>query len=485
MTVSEMKLSSIALSPIFGALAATAGAISLFATYWDDAWHTDIGRDTALIPPHLALYGGVAITGLVVVGWALVALVRTRSIRAALRQPGLLLAGLGGAVTLAAAPLDAFWHDRFGRDAVLWSPPHMLVVFASTTMAIGLLAGVRPTKRGIVEAALSALVLGSVMMTVLEYDSDVPQFSQTLYLPVVLVAELLAVVVVRVLVPRSFAVTRMLAFYIALRLLVVAALALLGRSTPDLPVAVLGLAVADLPWRGPVARYGATAGAVAALAWIASAFGVASQPAAEIGVVAAPVIVVGVAVVLVTAWRAHLAGATAAALLVGGAMLILSPAPRALAHDPGQGQPVTSVRLTVDSDGRGKVRVDAHTADASSQLVAHDVVARRGGQTLTAPLAELGGGRFSGTIRLPQQGRWFVYVEFTRGGEPVEAWLPVESEWHGTSSAERELYLPAGKQAPTAIQIAGGAAIYAVGLALFGLALMQLRRIVRHRNSHA
>jgi hypothetical protein len=117
--------------------------------------------------------------------------------------------------------------------------------------------------------------------------------------------------------------------------------------------------------------------------------------------------------------------------------------------------------------------------------VAHRVVARRGGRTLTAPLTELGDRRFTGTIRLPDEGRWFVYVEFTRDCEPVEAWLPVESEWKGTSFADRELYVPAGTQAPTTMQIASGAAIYAVGLALLGLALMQTRRIVGRRHIRA
>jgi hypothetical protein len=485
MSVSDVDSPSITLSPAYGALAAAGGAVSLFATYWDDAWHTDIGRDTALIAPHLALYGSVAAVGLVVLGWGLLALARTRSVRAALRQPGLLLAGLGGAVTLAAAPLDAFWHDAFGRDAVLWSPPHMLVVFASTTMAIGLLAGLRPTRHGIVEAALSALVLGSAMMTVLEYDTDVPQFSQTLYLPVVLVSGLLAVAIIRALVPRPHAITWAAVVYLVVRLIVVAALILLGRSTPDLPVAVLGLAVADLPWRGRAARYGATGAAVAALAWTASALGVASQPAAAVGVVAAPVIVVGVALVLATSWRTHAVRATAAALLASASMLTLGPVPEASAHDPGQGQPVTSVRLTVVGDGRGNVRLDAVAPDAGSRLVADSVVARRGGQTLTARLTEIGTGKFTGTIRLPEQGRWFVYVEFGRAGETVEAWLPVESGWQGSTSAERELYVPAGKRPPTATQIASGAAIYALGLILLALALIQTRRIVRRRHNPA
>jgi hypothetical protein len=32
-----------------------AGSAGLFATFWDDAWHTDLGRDQATIPPHLWL----------------------------------------------------------------------------------------------------------------------------------------------------------------------------------------------------------------------------------------------------------------------------------------------------------------------------------------------------------------------------------------------------------------------------------------------
>ena len=33
--------------------------MSLFGTYWDDAWHTDRGRDSFFAAPHLALYAGV------------------------------------------------------------------------------------------------------------------------------------------------------------------------------------------------------------------------------------------------------------------------------------------------------------------------------------------------------------------------------------------------------------------------------------------
>lgn len=42
--------------------------VALFGVYWDDAWHTDRGRDDLLSAPHLALYAGVAIA-VSVVGW--------------------------------------------------------------------------------------------------------------------------------------------------------------------------------------------------------------------------------------------------------------------------------------------------------------------------------------------------------------------------------------------------------------------------------
>jgi hypothetical protein len=56
-----------------------AGLGALFATFWDDAWHTDLGRDSATIPPHLLLYASVAVIGVVVAAWGARALWRRRS----------------------------------------------------------------------------------------------------------------------------------------------------------------------------------------------------------------------------------------------------------------------------------------------------------------------------------------------------------------------------------------------------------------------
>lgn len=43
--------------------------VGLFATYRDDGWHTVVGRDDALIPPHLLQYGSIAVVGMVLGAW--------------------------------------------------------------------------------------------------------------------------------------------------------------------------------------------------------------------------------------------------------------------------------------------------------------------------------------------------------------------------------------------------------------------------------
>jgi hypothetical protein len=78
----------------------------------------------------------MATIGAVVAAWGLLVLRRSHSLAAVLRQPPLLLAAAGGTVTLAALPIDTAWHAAFGRDAVLWSPPHMLAIFGSLALLV-------------------------------------------------------------------------------------------------------------------------------------------------------------------------------------------------------------------------------------------------------------------------------------------------------------------------------------------------------------
>ncbi|HEV8340357.1 MAG TPA: hypothetical protein VGR25_11985 [bacterium] len=110
---------------------------------WDAHWHATVGRDSFLIPPHLLIYSGALSLGALTVGMILrvgvaagsvqpMAMLRTFS-----RQGyGMLMAGLAGLVLAAVG--DELWHRTIG-DVTIWSPPHVLGVFAGLAMAVGTL----------------------------------------------------------------------------------------------------------------------------------------------------------------------------------------------------------------------------------------------------------------------------------------------------------------------------------------------------------
>jgi hypothetical protein len=132
-------------------VALAGGFVGLFGTYWDDAWHTDRGRDAFASPPHVALYAGVLVGLVVALRWAR----RVRHDgpwwRAALPGSRTAVACWGALAVLVSAPVDEFWHAAYGRDAVLWSPPHLLAISGSAALLTGLVLG---TERATTRARL-------------------------------------------------------------------------------------------------------------------------------------------------------------------------------------------------------------------------------------------------------------------------------------------------------------------------------------------
>src|SRR5680860_1919228 len=153
MRVSTVTPDRLSLPAVLGWPIVVAGLLAIFATYWDEAFHTDVGRDSAWAAPHVLLYGSVGVVGLGVATWGLLVLAGTRSLRATLGHTSLMAAGLGGLGALAAAPIDAVWHEAYGRDAVLWSPPHMLVVFSATALTLGVISGLPKAGKALRAAA--------------------------------------------------------------------------------------------------------------------------------------------------------------------------------------------------------------------------------------------------------------------------------------------------------------------------------------------
>ncbi len=464
--------------PVWVVLVAFAGATAALAGgWWDDAWHTERGRDAFFIAPHIAIYAGIAASGGALSLWALLT-AHTHGIAAVWRHKPLTLALLSVTVTLASGPIDNAWHVAFGRDAVIWSPPHMLGIAGTLALGAAILAELagrpEPWTRPFAVIA-GGLVLASAGFATAEYETDVPQFDELFYLPVLGFAAGIALVLIRTAADTRCAASLAALAYTAFIALVGGFLALVGFPPPALPLLVVPALVVDLaharrwppvltatlytvalhlayvPVRnllGDGVRFdtGDVLGG-AALTWAAvyAIFRVAAGPSSR----ERPRL------------RTPLAGAGATALL-----LTLAIATPALAHDPGQGEDAGTVALRVSADDHDVTLVARLPARVCARTAPHALVARRAGRTLRAPLAKRGC-RLEGAIVLPDRGRWFVYAEMRRDGERVESWLPVDAGRgrHTVSEPSRYAYVPR-IQSGTLIKDISSIVLYGAMLAL-------------------
>ena len=111
---------------------------------WDISWHRTIGRDSFWTPAHLAIYLGGALAGLAC-GWHVLrttfgpdADARSATVRFwGFRGPlGAWVCIWGALAMIVSAPFDDWWHNAYGLDVEVLSPPH--VVLATGIFAIGI-----------------------------------------------------------------------------------------------------------------------------------------------------------------------------------------------------------------------------------------------------------------------------------------------------------------------------------------------------------
>jgi len=103
--------------------------------YWDISWHRSIGRDSFWSPPHMAIYACGVLAGL---SSGYLILTTTFGKNPALRDAsvrvwgfvgplGAFISAWGGVAMLASAPFDDWWHNAYGLDVKIVSPPHMVL----------------------------------------------------------------------------------------------------------------------------------------------------------------------------------------------------------------------------------------------------------------------------------------------------------------------------------------------------------------------
>jgi hypothetical protein len=115
---------------------------------WDISWHMSIGRDTFWTPAHIMIQLAGVLAGLAC-AWMILTTTFGRDAGAqsaavkiwGFRGPlGAFIAVWGCIAMLTSAPFDNWWHNAYGLDVKIVSPPHMLLSLGSLAIKIGLMA---------------------------------------------------------------------------------------------------------------------------------------------------------------------------------------------------------------------------------------------------------------------------------------------------------------------------------------------------------
>lgn len=125
-------------------IAATCAVVGVI---WDISWHRSIGRDTFWTPAHLTIYASGIIAGLSC-GWLV--LRATFGGRAEDRAATVMFWGFrgplgawfciwGALAMVLSAPFDNWWHNAYGLDVKILSPPHAILGLGFTAIELGAL----------------------------------------------------------------------------------------------------------------------------------------------------------------------------------------------------------------------------------------------------------------------------------------------------------------------------------------------------------
>jgi hypothetical protein len=117
---------------------------AMIGAHWDISWHRSIGRDSFWTPAHIAIQLCGVIAG-ITCGYLILWTTFTRSrLRAAsvnvlgFRGPlGAFICAWGGFTMITSAPFDDWWHNAYGLDVKILSPPHVALAIGLVAVEIG------------------------------------------------------------------------------------------------------------------------------------------------------------------------------------------------------------------------------------------------------------------------------------------------------------------------------------------------------------
>lgn len=124
--------------------AVTSGSVG---TAWDISWHKSIGRDSFWTVPHILIYLCGVVAGLAC-GYVILETTFGRNAEARAASVhvwgfdgplGAFLCAWGGIAMIASAPFDNWWHNAYGLDVKVLSPPHILLALGMLAIRLGTL----------------------------------------------------------------------------------------------------------------------------------------------------------------------------------------------------------------------------------------------------------------------------------------------------------------------------------------------------------
>ena len=123
---------------------------------WDISWHRTIGRDTFFTPAHMAIYVGGLVAGLSCGGLVLKTTFagspdeKARGVRFwGFDGPlGAWVCIWGSFAMIVSGPFDDWWHNAYGLDVEILSPPHTLLATGIIAIQIGAMLMVLARQNG-------------------------------------------------------------------------------------------------------------------------------------------------------------------------------------------------------------------------------------------------------------------------------------------------------------------------------------------------
>ena len=158
----------------------TASACIVVGLIWDISWHRTVGRDTFWTYPHVLEQFAATLSGLSC-GWLVLRTTfagddaaRGSTVRFwGFRGPlGAWVCIWGTILMIASAPFDDWWHNAYGLDVKIVSPPHMVLALGMVAIEVGALLMVLAARRQADDPserrdALSYALAGGILITMI------------------------------------------------------------------------------------------------------------------------------------------------------------------------------------------------------------------------------------------------------------------------------------------------------------------------------